>query len=63
MQKQQREFFLREQLKAIQKELGDGEEGQSEIGELEERIAEVKLSTEAKEKVDGEQKKLKNMLK
>ena len=61
MERTQREYYLNEQMKAIQKELGDGEEGQSEIGELEERIAEVKLSTEAKEKVDGELKKLKNM--
>lgn len=61
MERTQREYYLNEQMKAIQKELGDGDEGQSEIGELEERIAEVKLSKEAKEKVDGELKKLKNM--
>ncbi len=61
MERTQREYYLNEQMKAIQKELGDGEEGQSEIGELEERIAGVKLSKEAKEKVDGELKKLKNM--
>ncbi|PCJ75406.1 MAG: endopeptidase La [Rhodobacteraceae bacterium] len=61
MERTQREYYLNEQMKAIQKELGDGEEGQSEIGELEDRIAEVKLSKEAKEKVDGELKKLKNM--
>ena len=61
MERTQREYYLNEQMKAIQKELGDGEEGQSELGELEERIAGVKLSKEAKEKVDGELKKLKNM--
>jgi ATP-dependent Lon protease len=61
MERTQREYYLNEQMKAIQKELGDSEEGQSEIGELEERIAGVKLSKEAKEKVDGELKKLKNM--
>ncbi len=61
MERTQREYYLNEQMKAIQKELGDGEEGQNEIGELEEKIAEAKLSTEAKEKADGELKKLKNM--
>jgi len=61
MERTQREYYLNEQMKAIQKELGDGEEGQSEIQELEERIAGVKLSKEAKEKADGELKKLKNM--
>jgi len=49
------------QMKAIQKELGDGEEGQNEVAELESRIAATKLSKEAKEKVDAELKKLKNM--
>jgi ATP-dependent Lon protease len=48
-------------MKAIQKELGDGEEGQNEVAELESRIAATKLSKEAKEKVDAELKKLKNM--
>ncbi|MEE9455088.1 MAG: endopeptidase La [Paracoccaceae bacterium] len=61
MERTQREYYLNEQMKAIQKELGDGEEGQSEIAELEERIAGVKLSKEAKEKAEGELKKLKNM--
>jgi len=46
-------------MKAIQKELGDGEEGQNEVAELESRIAATKLSKEAKEKVDAELKKLK----
>ena len=48
-------------MKAIQKELGDGEEGEGEIAELEFRIAETKLSKEAREKADAELKKLKNM--
>jgi len=57
----QREYYLNEQMKAIQKELGDGEDGQNEVGELEEKIANTKLSAEAKEKIDAELKKLKNM--
>jgi ATP-dependent Lon protease len=48
-------------MKAIQRELGDGEEGQNEITELEERIAKTKLSKEAREKAEGELKKLKTM--
>jgi ATP-dependent Lon protease len=48
-------------MKAIQKELGDGEEGEGEIAELEDKIAKTKLSKEAKEKADAEIKKLKNM--
>jgi ATP-dependent Lon protease len=61
MEKTQREYYLNEQMKAIQKELGDGEDGEGEIAELEAKIAETKLSKEAREKVDGELKKLKNM--
>jgi len=61
MEKTQREYYLNEQMKAIQKELGDGEEGAGEIAELEEKIAAVKLSKEAREKADAELKKLKNM--
>ena len=61
MERTQREYYLNEQMKAIQKELGDGEDGESEITELENKIANIKLSKEAKEKVDGEIKKLKNM--
>ena len=61
MEKTQREYYLNEQMKAIQKELGDGEDGKDEIAELEERIAETKFSKEAKEKVQAEMKKLKNM--
>ncbi|SFL89352.1 endopeptidase La [Shimia aestuarii] len=61
MEKTQREYYLNEQMKAIQKELGDGEEGEGEIAELEEKIAKTKLSKEAREKADAELKKLKNM--
>ena len=61
MERTQREYYLNEQMKAIQKELGDGEDGQNEIAELEARIAETKLSKEAKEKADAELKKLKSM--
>ncbi|MDM8166634.1 endopeptidase La [Roseovarius sp.] len=61
MERTQREYYLNEQMKAIQKELGDGEDGEGEIAELEEKIAETKLSKEAREKAEGELKKLKNM--
>jgi ATP-dependent Lon protease len=61
MERTQREYYLNEQMKAIQKELGDGEEGEGEIAELEERIAKTKLSKEARDKAEGELKKLKNM--
>ncbi len=61
MEKTQREYYLNEQMKAIQKELGDGEDGQGEIAELEERIKKTQLSKEAREKAEGELKKLKTM--
>ena len=61
MERTQREYYLNEQMKAIQKELGDGEEGEGELAELEARIKETKLSKEAREKAEGELKKLKNM--
>ncbi len=61
MEKTQREYYLNEQMKAIQKELGDGEEGSNEVAELEQKIAETKLSKEAREKAEGELKKLRNM--
>jgi len=61
MERTQREYYLNEQMKAIQKELGDGEDGQNEVTELEGRIEDTKLSKEAREKVDAELKKLKNM--
>ncbi|MBW8789624.1 MAG: endopeptidase La [Rhizobium leguminosarum] len=61
MEKTQREYYLNEQMKAIQKELGDGEEGRDEMSELEERISKTKLSKEAREKADAELKKLRQM--
>ena len=61
MERTQREYYLNEQMKAIQQELGDGEDGKNEIAELEEKIAETKLSKEARDKADAEIKKLKNM--
>ncbi|WP_206454291.1 endopeptidase La [Aurantimonas marina] len=61
MEKTQREYYLNEQMKAIQKELGDGEEGRDEMAELEERIKKTKLSKEAREKANAEMKKLKQM--
>jgi len=61
MEKTQREYYLNEQLKAIQKELGDGEEGRDELAELESRIGKTKLSKEAREKALGELKKLRSM--
>ena len=61
MERTQREYYLNEQMKAIQRELGDGEEGQSEVAELEERIRKTALSKEARDKADAEVKKLKNM--
>ena len=61
MEKTQREYYLNEQLKAIQKELGETEEGRDEVGEFEERIKKTRLSKEASEKVKSEIKKLRNM--
>jgi ATP-dependent Lon protease len=61
MEKTQREYYLNEQMKAIQRELGEGEEGAGEIAELEARINATKLSKEAREKADAELKKLKSM--
>ncbi|WP_395540020.1 endopeptidase La [Neotabrizicola sp. sgz301269] len=61
MEKTQREYYLNEQMKAIQRELGDGEEGQNEVAELEERIRKTELSKEAREKAEAEVKKLKTM--
>jgi ATP-dependent Lon protease len=61
MEKTQREYYLNEQLKAIQKELGEGEEGRDEAAELEAKIRETKLSKEAREKAMAELKKLRSM--
>ena len=61
MEKTQREYYLNEQMKAIQKELGDTDEEKDEIAELEERIKKTRLSKEAREKCSAELKKLKSM--
>jgi len=61
MEKTQREYYLNEQMKAIQKELGDTEDGRDELAELEETIRTSKLSKEAREKAQGEMKKLRQM--
>jgi len=61
MEKTQREYYLNEQLKAIQKELGEGEDGRDEAAELEERINKVKLTKEARDKAMAELKKLRSM--
>ncbi|WP_036553119.1 endopeptidase La [Nisaea denitrificans] len=61
MEKTQREYYLNEQMKAIQKELGETDDSRDELVELEERIRKTKLSKEAREKADAELKKLRNM--
>jgi ATP-dependent Lon protease len=61
MEKTQREYYLNEQLKAIQKELGEGEDGKDEMAELETKIAKTKFSKEARDKAMAELKKLKSM--
>ena len=61
MEKTQREYYLNEQMKAIQKELGEGEDGKDDLSELEEKIAKTKLSKEAKTKAQAELKKLRQM--
>ncbi|HRO10663.1 endopeptidase La [Amaricoccus sp.] len=61
MERTQREYYLNEQMKAIQRELGGEGEGQDDASEFEERIARTKLSKEAKDKAVGELKKLRSM--
>ena len=61
MEKTQREYYLNEQLKAIQKELGEGEDGKDEAAELEARIKKTKFSKEAMERALSELKKLRTM--
>ena len=61
MEKTQREYYLNEQLKAIQKELGDIEEGKDELKQLEDSIKKSKMPKDAEEKCFSELKKLKTM--
>ncbi len=61
MEKTQREYYLNEQMKAIQRELGEQDDTRDELNELEKRIKKTKLSKEARTKADGELKKLRNM--
>ncbi|RKQ73251.1 endopeptidase La [Oceanibaculum indicum] len=61
MEKTQREYYLNEQMKAIQKELGEGEDGRDEVAELEERIKKTRFSKEARDKAMAELKKLRSM--
>ena len=61
MEKSQREYYLNEQMKAIQKELGEGEDGRDEVSEYERRIDSTKLSKEARERSLAEVKKLRTM--
>ena len=61
MEKTQREYYLNEQMKAIQRELGEGDDGREELAELEDRLADAKLSKEARTKAEAEFKKLRQM--
>ncbi|MDA8004031.1 MAG: endopeptidase La, partial [Alphaproteobacteria bacterium] len=61
VERTQREYYLNEQLKAIQKELGDGEDSREEMLELEEKLKKTRFSREAKTKATAEMRKLKNM--
>src|SRR3954449_12612159 len=61
MEKTQREYYLNEQMKAIQKELGDSEDGRDELAELEEKIEKTKFTKEARDKATAELKKLRQM--
>ena len=61
MEKTQREYYLNEQMKAIQRELGEQDDARDELIELEKRIKKTKLSKEARTKAESELKKLRNM--
>ncbi len=61
MEKTQREYYLNEQMKAIQKELGDADEEGDELAELGDKLKSTKFSKEAREKANSEFKKLRNM--
>ena len=61
MERTQREYYLNEQMKAIQRELGEGEDGREDVAELERKIEETELTEEAQAKAEAELKKLKQM--
>ena len=61
MDKTQKEYYLNEQMKAIQKELGESNDSKDEVSEIEEKLKKINLSDEAKDKVKSEIKKLKSM--
>ncbi|MHC8865416.1 endopeptidase La [Arenicellales bacterium IMCC57338] len=61
MEKSQREYYLNEQMKAIQKELGDMDEAPNEMEELQQKVEQAGMPTEAREKAESELKKLKMM--
>ncbi|WP_312596484.1 endopeptidase La [Brevundimonas sp.] len=61
MEKTQREYYLNEQMKAIQRELGETDDARDEIMDLEKRIRKTRLSKEARTKAEAEVKKLRNM--
>jgi len=61
MEKTQREYYLNEQMKAIQRELGEGDDGRDDLAELEDRIRKAKLTKEALTKAEAELKKLRQM--
>ena len=61
MEKTQREYYLNEQMKAIQKELGEGEDGMNELDEIEAQLNDMKLPKPVREKATAELKKLRNM--
>jgi ATP-dependent Lon protease len=61
MEKTQREYYLNEQMKAIQKELGEGEDGMNELDEIEAQLNDMKLPKAVREKAAAELKKLRNM--
>ena len=61
MEKTQRDYYLNEQMKAIQKELGEGEDGKDELSEIEDKIKNLKMTTESRDKALAELKKLRSM--
>ncbi len=61
MDKTQKEYYLNEQMKAIQKELGESNDSKDEISEIEDKLKKINLSDEARDKVKSEIKKLKSM--